>query len=277
MLKAVVDLGSRAARLLIADVNRSSVKVYISRGFLTMLGSDDSTSIKRLNQALKAFAFIIERMKINSHDVIAFGTAVFRVHPELSTQVRYYFPSFQIISGLKEAHYSFAAGILSQESIKENQRVLVIDQGGGSLELCLGYRFEDLLVIENAMSLTGFGSLNYHEDRRRFVEELILNYPTAQELDKRRPKGLQYIVGMGSVVTQLAFLQSAKPEYRLEEVNGFVIKKEELQKRVRKEQSLGVFLDVLNYYYLDQMLVSGWGTRHGALFAERILLRKDNY
>lgn len=242
-----------------------------------MLGSNDSSSIRRLNQALQAFALIIEKMKINPCDVIAFGTEIFRVHPELSTQVSCYFPGFQIISGLKEAHYSFAAGVLSQESIEENQRVLVIDQGGGSLELCLGYRYEDLLVIENAISLSDYGSLNYHEDRRIFAEELILNFPTVQELDKRRPKGLQYIVGMGSVVTQLAFLQSAKPQYRLEEVNGFVIKKDELQKRVRKEQSLGVFLDVLDHYYLDEMLVSGWGTRHGAFFAERILLRKDNF
>ncbi len=240
-----------------------------------MLGNNlDDNAIERLKQALKSFAFIIKKMKINPSDVIAFGTEVFRQHPELSTQVRCYFPSFRIISGINEAYYSFAAGILSQASIKENQRVIVIDQGGGSLELSLGYRFEDLLVIENARSFTGFGSLNYHENRRKFAEELILNFPTIHELDKRRPKGLQYIIGMGSVVTQLAFLQSAKPEYRLEEVNGFVIKKEDLKRRVRKEQSLGYFLDVLDYYFLDQMLVSGWGTRHGALFYDRILLRK---
>jgi exopolyphosphatase/pppGpp-phosphohydrolase len=270
-----VDLGSRAARLIIADVSRESVDIHISRGFLTMLGKGvNNDSLNRLKKALKVFSTLTQRAGIAANDVTAFGTEVFRKNPNLCQIVVQYFPEFRPISGGEEARYSFSAGLLSQKTLVENERVLVIDQGGGSLELSLGYKFEDLLVIEEAVSFPGFGTFNYPEDRRKFAEELILRFPTLEELTERKPKGLAAVIGMGSVVTQLAFLQSAKPQYHIEEVNGFVIEKPELAKRVKKQQSLGAFLDVLDHFYMEEMLVSGWGTRHGALFADRILVRK---
>lgn len=275
VLKAVIDLGSRAARILIADVSRNSINLHYSRGYLTLLGQGiDLASLKRLDQALNHFSFVTQKMSIAPNNVLAFGTEVFRQNPSLSKEVRGYFPDFKIISGEEEAIYSFAAGILSQKNLEENERVLVIDQGGGSLEISFGYRFEDLVVVEKAVSFPGFGTFNYPENQRSFSEELLLNFPTKDELEDLRSKSIQAVISMGSVVTQLAFLQSSKPEYRIEEVNGFVIQKEDLAKRIRKQQSLGAFLDVLDYYSLDSMLVSGWGTRHGAFFNDRILVRR---
>jgi len=275
VLKAVIDLGSRAARILVADVQRSSFEVHYSRGYLTLLGQGiDVLSLKRLNQALRHFANITQKMNISPENVLAFGTEVFRQNPGLKKQVTRYFPGFEIISGEEEAIYSFAAGTLSQKNLEENQRLLVIDQGGGSLELSLGYRFEDVLVVERAASFPRYGTFNFPVDYRSFSEELVLNFPTKEELEEQRPRGLQSIIGMGSVVTQLAFVLSARSEYRIEEVNGFVIHREDLTRRVRKQQSLRAFVDVLDHYGFDQMQVSGWGTRHGALFSDRILVRK---
>lgn len=272
--KAIVDLGSRAARLLVADVERDSIKVHISRGFLTLLGqSIDGTSLKRLNYALRNFKDILDKNSIRVDEVSAIGTEVFRQYPGLASKVRRYFPNFRIITGEEEARFSFAAGVFSQKILEENQRVLVVDQGGGSLELSFGYRLEDMIVVEEAISFGGFGTFNFPDDRRKFLEELILKGVSLEDLDQRWPKGIQTVIGMGSVVTQLAFLQSAKSEYRIEEVNGFVIAKEDLRKRARKELSLSAFLDILEYYSMDTILVSGWGTRHGALFSERIIVK----
>ena len=91
---------------------------------------------------------------------------------------------------------------------------------------------------------------------------------------ERRPKGAYAMVGMGSVITQLAFLLSAKPDYRIEDVNGLIVRRHEIKRRARKQQSIAAFLDVLDHFYLSEMYVSGWGIRHGALFADRILIRK---
>lgn len=275
VLKAVVDLGSKAARLLIAEVDKSNLQIHSSKGFLTMLGQNlDHNALNRLNNALRAFAYLTDRAGIKPEEVIAYGTEVFRRHPELCYRVQTVFPQFRVITGVEEARLSFASAVLSKKELEENQRIVVVDQGGGSLELSYGYKYEELLIIEEALSFPNFGTFNYPEDRRRFAEELILKLPNREELMERRPKGVYAMVGMGSVITQLAFLLSAKPDYRIEDVNGLIVRRQDIRRRARKQQSIAAFLDVLDHFFLSEMYVSGWGIRHGALFADRILIRK---
>ena len=108
------------------------------------------------------------------------------------------------------------------------------------MELSLGYRFEDVLVVERAASFPRYGTFNFPVDYRSFSEELVLNFPTKEELEEQRPRGLQSIIGMGSVVTQLAFVLSARSEYRIEEVNGFVIHEKTLPGACANSRACGL-------------------------------------
>jgi len=153
---AVVEIGSRAIRLLVADilpvVSGTSVAKHsfrlepVATGWKEKaLGKALDVGGARVTQAISEIADVVrtfdaEADALNAKRTVVFGTAAVRRLDQtqlarLGASVR----NLRVLSRAEEAELSFLAGVMGlRDKITAGNPVLVIDQGSGSMEVVVG-------------------------------------------------------------------------------------------------------------------------------------------
>jgi exopolyphosphatase/pppGpp-phosphohydrolase len=244
---AVFELGTRGVRLLVADASPSGIsRVVYSTGGLSELGRNQDEA-GNLSEDIIARARVqvegyleLARQK-GAEDTLVFATEAVRSASNQAEFLAALDPvcKVEILENDQEAMYSFLASIEAfKHTLEPDQSVLVVDQGGGSLELACGSLDQDRCV-----QLQGYDSLRLGtvELTRQFFEASTLRagFENARDLIlaelkrhktftllARRPPDRVY--GLGSAVTQLAQrLRKDGPSHKsLHEIHGYFISME---------------------------------------------------
>jgi exopolyphosphatase/guanosine-5'-triphosphate,3'-diphosphate pyrophosphatase len=300
-MKAAIDIGTNTVLLLIGETDQGKVIVHHEEQRMPRLGKGvdadktlHSESIARVIAVLKEYKQIIESEYPLVDDVTVTATSAVRdasnrdaFIEQVKQETGY---NIILVSGDNEARYTFQ-GAISVIDIETNQDVFVLDIGGGSTELALG-RKGDLLEGHS-----------YDMGCVRFSERFLTQDPPFQEqiqecreairelLESKKFKTKKGVkaVGVAGTLTSLAAIDLQVEDYDAEKINMHVIKREKLKKGIElfslhtHEQLLeisptilkgreDIFLagllileEFLNFYNLDEIMVSTGGIRHGVL------------
>ena len=235
---AGIDFGSNSFRLLIAARQRGKLVILVKELATVRLGRGmsetkilDAGAIRRGLDVVRQYREMMDRFLPGA--VRACGTQALRAAANSAEFLR---PAaeilgveIEVISGEQEARLSLA-GVLASFPDRFDS-FLVADVGGGSTEII--FSGQDRLQINSlplgAVSLTesflrrdppGSGGLG---EARRVVRESLL--PVAPR-DGRIPR----LIGSGGTATALAALSLELREYDAERIQGFELKKRELNR-----------------------------------------------
>ena len=237
----VIEIGSRAVRLLVAEVSVGGVvEAVLSRVQETRLmdavqegASAEREELERIAGAVQRFR--AQALAFNANPVAVFGTELLR---RVAGSEQYLASSLRsavnaIIDSHTEAMCSFVAGIMgvSKAGI-ERGGVLVIDQGGGSLELASGRASPIRMVDFVGLPLGGNSLLKGLRDHKRDINAFQASL--LPELEKCRvPKGdVDTIVIQGTVATKCAWLMQRKDKsekYDPKRVQGTRVQRDRLE------------------------------------------------
>lgn len=234
--RAAIDIGTVTARLLVADVTDGVVSEVVRRQAITHLGEGwagtgvlSGGGIARVATAVKAFAG--EARDLGVERMVAVATSAARDASnadELIAALEATGVRPEIISGEREGSLTFLGATYGLR----DQRVLVVDVGGGSTELVLGSAPADGASGEASMDFVRSVDVG-----SRRVTELFLHSdpPTRQELDEAaawvadelrgvfsamrdRPAEMVSVAG---TATSIAAIDLALDPYDPERVHGY--------------------------------------------------------
>ncbi|MBN1192915.1 MAG: Ppx/GppA family phosphatase [Coriobacteriia bacterium] len=235
---AVIDIGTVTARLMVAEVADGAIGEVVRRSVITHLGEGWTGSgvlaepgMARVAEAVRSFVAEADSLGVSRTVAVATSAARDAVNGEVfvrrieSAGVR---P--EIISGEREGYLTFLGATYD----RRDERILMVDVGGGSTELVLGSGYADesgrRVEIELSRSID-VGS--------RRVTELFLHSdpPTARDLDEaagwvademrscfsamsQRPREMVSVAG---TATSLAAIDLSLDPYDPERVHGYRI------------------------------------------------------
>lgn len=211
----VIEIGSRAVRLLIADVGSSGDFQVVGTDWKeTALGNAVSAGGPTLSAKLDELARVViayrqKAMDLSASRIAVFGTeAVRRFDAAASERFQALLPGVQVLTGSEEAELSFIAGAMGQETRGTEFR-LVIDQGSGSMEIVVG-RLRPRLTISNYQSAK-LGTQDLVATLRRLggsfsrlreaVKAQVADLPVLDHAATSTP------IVLGSAATKLAWLE----------------------------------------------------------------------
>ena len=311
---AVIEFGTRGLRLLVADASPAGIsQVVYSTGGLGALGrsldADGNLSLEAIASArAQAEAYVRSASEQGAEQISAFATQAVRAARNQADFLAALAPvcAVQVLDMEQEAVLSFLATVEAfHHTLRPGEMALVIDQGGGSLELACGG-----LHAEGTVVLRGYDSLQLGtvELTRQFAQADSLRdgYQRASQLVQRElsrhvafpslvgsPPAQVY--GLGSAITTLAQrLPGGEPGRKsLKWLHGRFIPREtigELIQRTDREldtpkgklgERVGVDGDLstllggmLSYHYILEkykargITVNRHGLRYGVLLAQ---------
>ncbi|HVP39817.1 MAG TPA: hypothetical protein VMS93_11610 [Candidatus Saccharimonadales bacterium] len=248
--RAAIDVGTNSVRLLVADVHPDGrVCALVQRGTITRLGEGlDATgriSPAAAARTLKAIqAALAEARATGARQVVLAATSALRSAengPELSREIgEQTGVAVRILSGDEEARLVFQA---VQNGCEDNNKVIVMDIGGGSIEFAFGNgstfleaRSIDLgcvILYERASAAGGIESESgYVASRAWILDALQANIPSFRD----EFSGV-LIRGVGGTFTAFAMLHNGNPRYDPSEVDGTVLDRQEqaqISRRLRE-------------------------------------------
>jgi exopolyphosphatase/guanosine-5'-triphosphate,3'-diphosphate pyrophosphatase len=291
----VVDLGTNSTRLLIADVEDSSVSELDRRLEITRLGEGVDArgqllpqAIARVRNVLVDYRRTIE--ELGAERTLAFATSAVRDAENgeafLSEVEWSYGFATRLLSGHEEALLTFR-GVAVGRDLTDG--TLVVDVGGGSTELILG----------------GPGGVSFHESFDLGCVRLTERFPAdpggaaAQvraALDRGVPRGVKArtAIGVAGTVTQLATLDLGLEREEPELVHGHRLSAESVASQVERLGAMPVeeirrlrgmhperapvivagavvVREVLSHFGLAELEVSERDIMHGAALAAAAL------
>lgn len=215
---AAIDLGSNSIHMVIAEVGRSgsfhildSEKDMVRLGAATLArGRLPAAAIRRGLEVLRDYKRLAGTHRVDKF--IAVATSAIREArngedflDRIGDEIRIY-P--RAISGEEEARLVYLAALHSVHL--EGRRALVIDVGGGSVELALGTAgavdlaaSEKLGVLRLAESHVGSDPISAKDEKRlvSHIEEVL-----APHVEKIRTKGFDVAVGVSGTILALGSL-----------------------------------------------------------------------
>lgn len=149
---AIIEIGTRGIRLLIADASKNGIKEIIhSSGDLSELGSSvdlkgniSQKAINHVSRIVDKYVSLAETKGVT--DIFAVATEVVRAAPNRDElgDVLSKALEFKILTNEEESLYSFMATVDAfRDHYHPNYTLVTIDQGGGSTELSIGTVGED--------------------------------------------------------------------------------------------------------------------------------------
>jgi exopolyphosphatase/pppGpp-phosphohydrolase len=305
---AVIEVGSRATRLLVADVSQSEGRLIPvhTQARETHLMRSVQQGGPAATKALSIVEQIVgefrdKAVRLGAARTAVFGTAALRTLSELAKTGSFSIPGdIQILDRRTEALYSLlSASNGIDQNIVRNKRLLVIDQGGGSIEFSFGrgrpttemtdYRsveFGDDVALKYLKQYNTYkeGIAHLRKAARLAIEAAMLPTPD-----------IDLVVVQGSVATKWGWLRvrtDLKEDYNPRRVHGYVLEVSILKNVVasmekatprelvphatfvdprnpksgeldRVFSGLIVLLIILEKFGKDRFTVSSQGTRHG--------------
>ncbi|MGL5663183.1 MAG: Ppx/GppA phosphatase family protein [Cetobacterium sp.] len=294
----VMDIGSNSIRMVIYEItpNKSFIPVEDIKETVRLgEGINDKNELKeeKIKLALKTIQLFKKVcIKNNVDEIVAFGTAALRIAVNgeylLKEILKTTGIDVIIFKGEDEAYFSFE-GAINTLDIKDG---VVIDLGGSSLEIV---HFENREALER-ISLN-FGAVTLSEivnlkDKLSKKDEEILREFIREQFKivqwKEKIKGLPLIGGGGTVRNiggvnlylnnyPLELLHNYKVSIDgVEEVVNFIKEKDYKEKqdvqglsKARADVFIGAAIaveEVLAYFNLKELIISGYGIREGVLY-----------
>ncbi|MEX2103192.1 MAG: Ppx/GppA phosphatase family protein [Gaiellaceae bacterium] len=291
----VVDLGTNSTRLLVADVEDSSVRELDRRLEITRLGEGVDArgqllpqAIARVRNVLVDYRRTIE--ELGAERTLAFATSAVRDAENgeafLGEVEWSYGFATRLLSGHEEALLTFR-GVAAGRDLTDG--TLVVDVGGGSTELVLG----------------GPDGVSFHESFDLGCVRLSERFPSDPDgaavyvraaLDRGVPEGLEArtAIGVAGTVTQLATLDLGLEREEAELVHGHRMSAETIARQAERLAALPVeeirrlrgmhperapvivagavvVREVLSHFGLAELEVSERDIMHGAALAAAAL------
>jgi len=302
----VVEVGSRAVRLLVAEVSVDNKLRVVSSDWreckLLPIVRIDSAALKEQFKAIKEISdrFVSKAHKLGVSTIKVFGTEalrrISREHPGLLPEV---FPDLCVFDRRTEAFYSLIAAVKGLPAIRGKDRtVLVIDQGAGSLELVVGKACRGNVDLVSYRSYKlGTEALRQLLARnggdisklRRELKKRVSKYRTMDVHSAAIP------IVLGSAATKLAWIKVRKEpgeRYSPRRVHGQILDVGSLMGfldiATRSEEAIRLLVDSRNPMGQEyetvvaglaaisafltklgesQFVVSGFGTRYGVAWS----------
>jgi exopolyphosphatase/pppGpp-phosphohydrolase len=254
-VSAIIELGTRGIRLLVAKIADGRIKHVIkSTGDLSNLGKEadvngnlSDTSIKRVTKIAQRYKAIVEEYKADHLYLIA--TEVVRRAPNQDQLIRSLaeIAPLHVLSSEDEAVCIFIAATAAfKRQMANNQPVLVVDQGGGSTELVLG-RVQDGVHVIDGMALAPLGTIalsrifldhNYLSDGfssvQRYVKKTLQGLPSVSSPDDIQPR---IAIAHGSAImifARGAFREQQGYEPKLRDLHGKMIKSSFIERKIQE-------------------------------------------
>ncbi|MDR3610797.1 MAG: hypothetical protein P4L27_09555 [Ignavibacteriaceae bacterium] len=271
---ASIDIGTNTVILLIAEIKNQQIITIKNEYRMPRIGQGlvpgnniKENKIQELLVILSEFSDIIKLY--NCKTVLVTATNAFRISANssviINTVKNKLGIQINIVHGKKEAEYSFLGGISGLN--KEQSNLLVIDIGGGSTELIYGN--PSSIVYSNSFQ-TGVVSGTEHffihdpplsneiNKFETFLSELFINLNIP---------GSTKAIAIAGTPTTLACIQKGLDNYNEDEVEGSILKLEDINK-LKGELSLLSSNEIGGKY--KQVIVG----REDIIFAGTIILYK---
>ena len=226
---SIIDIGSNSVRLRIsANDNvliRKSETTQLSRGIKNGFLSEES--ILRTLNALKGF---ISLSKEYGAKIYAFATAAVRNSKNghsFCNEFKEFFGFLpEVVSGKMEAQLGVLGALYGKES------GAVIDIGGASSEVVIvkdGVIRYSYSMPYGAVTLTDACGKN-KQKAKDLLQRQLQNFPDISTFKDNMPT----FYGIGGTANTLAFMGSGLKEYDRDKLNGSILTKEDLNKRVEE-------------------------------------------
>ena len=298
---AAIDIGTNTVLLLIGEVFNNNVNVIREEYRIPRLGRGvdasknlHQDSIQRVIAVLKEFRNIIKTEYADCKHIIITATSAVRdalnkeyfldlVKKEVGIEV-------ELLSGNTEAIYTYN-GAIAPLSLSSESKNIVLDIGGGSTEIAVGY----------GSNLKHYTSIDMGSVR--FTERFLNNDPPtsgqikacrdeikrmlhAQTVSVQKPIKA---IGVAGTVTSLAAMETEQDSYRPDQFNGYVLSLSTIKKYIHTFSSnnieyltsvspkvlsgrVDIFLagllileGFLEFNKLTEIIVSTGGIRHGSI------------
>ncbi len=251
-LIATIDIGTNSVRLLIAKINRSEIGIrlepVLSQLQVTRLGEGVDTSrrlssaaIGRTCDALIAFKQVLNDYPVEKLVLIATSAVRDGINrQDLFIRVKELTGwDIKVLSGEEEAQASFLGAINSlQLSVTSPEdRILVMDIGGGSTELIVGTARGEIL----ASGTSQVGAVRMRE--KYITQQPLLDNELENLLTEIRLRALSLVqknhmqmddnftlAGVGGTITTLATLHLGLDHYDPAKISGTILTKTEILK-----------------------------------------------
>ena len=298
---AVIELGTRGIRLLVADASPSGVSRVYSTGGLSELGSSrdaqgniSRAAIERSRAQVEEYCRIA-REKSANNNIVVFATEAVRSAPnqeEFAKELNS-IAKFLVLDPQTEALCSLMASVDAfRGDLHPGDTILVLDQGGGSTEIACG-------TIDRAGELRPLGMqslrLGTVDLAKQLVESdsLIAGFRRVEEsihreLKKHEPFPVlrayapTLVCGLGSAIAEVAKIRAGSKDY-----HGQSISKEELGQCINNFRTqyrgssaqdsdlsdntitmiagVQTYYQILEEYHASQIRASDHGLRYGVL------------
>jgi len=217
MRRAVIDIGTNTVKLLVADVQDGRLEPVVAKDTTTRLGEGvDQTkrlAPRAIDRTVNAIHdYVAGARELGAVDIVAFTTSAARdavnCDEFLASARDRCGLSVQVISGEREAELIFR-GVVSDPAWAD-ERILVMDVGGGSAEFILGKTG----VIERAQSLP-LGAVRLTEQYRdRAFQELAASLRDVLHRSLRDYQtGKWRLIGTGGTIVTLARMKHGKMDH----------------------------------------------------------------
>tara|TARA_Y100000590_G_scaffold191894_1_gene218259 strand:- start:497 stop:1501 length:1005 start_codon:yes stop_codon:yes gene_type:complete len=231
----IFDIGTKAIRLLVGDKNLFlkegfSFNHFANFGTRTYLGdhigSDGALKVKGLEKTIIAIKnFKRQARKYNVKEFSAVGTAIFRninnSNDILDIIKKSTGLDVNVLSKEDEAKFSLIAAINSTTTLRSEDTVVLIDQGGGSTEISFGTYHNEEKIEFNSLQSLDLGTVDlknrlfsYDATVENVYNDLIDD--SKRLIRKHKPYKIDKTTkafGMGSGITNMLGKQSNKKQH----------------------------------------------------------------
>ena len=241
-IKGIIDIGTNSCRLFLAQVFQGE-EIKIERDIskdveIVKLGEDVNKNGYLKKEAISRTVECLKRYKKKADsygvkELVAFATSATRDsknRDEFLNQVKEIGIDIKCISGDREAQLNFLGN-----SIVFNERILVLDIGGGSTEFTLGEKGEiEFVKSINIGAVRGterfFSTQNYTDESIEECREWVKNM--ISEVKFLKNKNFTLVGVAGTATTQIS-VQKQMKVYDSSKVHMSEIKLEELRENLK--------------------------------------------
>jgi len=300
MKVASIDIGTNTLLLLIADVKDGKIIPLHNSQIIARLGKNVEASGLIQKEAFdKVLNALIEFKKISEkfgvEKIFAIGTSALRDAKNRDDFLNFIKEKtgieIKVISGEEEAKLTYLGAVSGLDEKFLNQKISVIDIGGGSTEVILGSGFE----IKKFISLN-IGTVRITEKFLKHsppLDEEINNAKFYIQNEFEKVKNFEFegstLVGVAATVTTIASYSLKLETYNGERVNGYVMGIETIEEIYKTFRNLSVaeirkipqiskgredvifagvliLLEFMRKFNFNSIIASDRGVRYGVIF-----------
>jgi exopolyphosphatase/guanosine-5'-triphosphate,3'-diphosphate pyrophosphatase len=281
---AAIDIGTNSFHMVVASVSEHGVmQIHARNKDMVRLGSS-ATDMKRLSddamdRGVQALARFAAEARRHNASIRAIATSAVREALNKEEFVRRVYDvagiHVDVIPGIEEGRLIYT-GVVHALPVR-NERVFVIDIGGGSTETVIGQSGEPLFIDSTKLGhlrLTKrfFPDQSITSSQVRECRDMIRG-EWATVFQSHRQLGFQRVIGCSGTVTAIASMVAARRGRIPESYNGFVMTSEEV---------LGIVDQLVNASTLqDRLKLAGMDPKRadvivaGGLILEQAILGLD--